>query len=104
MKTIIYCKPTDKGIHSFYLLIGNKEYFLFSQAYRKGVEKYYGKGVHIDESMKYSRAHNDIAITRTMDKIPMYIKYIEREYNVEVLKKTKKTKRKNAQRFRSRCA
>ncbi len=28
---------------------------LFSQAYRKGVAKYYGRGVRIDESIKYSR-------------------------------------------------
>ena len=32
MKTTIYCKPTSKGIHSFYLLIGTEEFFLFSQA------------------------------------------------------------------------
>ena len=100
MKTTIYCKPTDKGIHSFYLLVGTEEFFLFSQAYRKGVEAYYGKGVRIDESMKYSRAHNDSAITRTMDKIPIYVKYIEKEYDIEVLKKTKKRSNQN---YRVRC-
>ena len=90
MKTTIYCKPTAKGIHSFYLLFGKEEFYLFSQAYRKGVEEYYGKGVRIDESMKYSRAHNDSAITRTMGKIPMYVKYVEKEYDIEVLEQTKK--------------
>lgn len=89
MKTTIYCKPTAKGVHSFYLMVGTEEFFLFSQAYRKGVEEYYGRGVRIDESMKYSRAHNDSAITRTMDKIPMYVKYIEKEYAIEVLEQTK---------------
>lgn len=49
MKIKIYCKPTDKGVHSFYLVMDNDEFFLFSQAYRKGVEEYYGKGVRIDE-------------------------------------------------------
>lgn len=101
MKTTIYCKPTAKGIHSFYLMIGNEEFFLFSQAYRKGVEEYYGRGVRIDESMKYSRAHNDSAITRTMDKIPMYVKYIEKEYAIEVLEQTKK---RSSQNYRMRCA
>lgn len=62
MKIKIYCKPTDKGVHSFYLVMDNDEFFLFSQAYRKGVEEYYGKGVRIDESMKYSRAHNGVSI------------------------------------------
>ncbi len=101
MKITIYCKPTEKGIHSFYLTVGTEEFFLFSQAYRKSVEEYYGKGVRINESMKYSRAHNDSAITRTMDKIPMYVKYIEKEYAIEVLEQTKKRR---AQNYRVRCA
>jgi len=101
MKTTIYCKPTAKGVHSFYLIVGTEEFFLFSQAYRKGVEGYYGRGVRINESMKYSRAHNDSAITRTMDKIPMYVKYIEKEYAIEVLEQTKK---RSSQNYRARCA
>jgi len=101
MKTTIYCKPTAKGVHSFYLIVGTEEFFLFSQAYRKGVEEYYGRGVRINESMKYSRAHNDSAITRTMDKIPMYVKYIEKEYAIEVLEQTKK---RSSQNYRARCA
>lgn len=101
MKTSIYCKPTTKGVHSFYLIVGNDEFFLFSQAYRKGVEEYYGRVVRIDESMKYSRAHNDSAIIKTMDKIPMYVKYVEREYEIEVFERTK---RRSAQYFKKRCA
>ena len=101
MKTTIYCKPTDKGVHSFYLIVGANEFFLFSQAYRKGVDEYYGRGVRIEESMKYSKAHNDSAITRTMDKIPMYVRYIEKEYDIEVFEKTK---RKCTQNNRVRCA
>ena len=101
MKTTIYCKPTAKGVHSFYLIVGTEEFFLFSQAYRKGVEEYYGRGVRINESMKYSRAHNDSAITRTMDKIPMYVKYIEKEYAIEVLEQTKKRSSTN---YRMHCA
>jgi len=100
MKTI-YCKPTAKGIHSFYLMVGTEEFFLFSQAYRKGVEEYYGRGVRIEESVKYSKAHNDSAITRTMDKIPMYVRYVEKEYDIEVFEKTK---RKCTQNNRVRCA
>ena len=90
MKTTIYCKPTDKGVHSFYLIMGSDEFYLFSQSYRKGVEEYYGRGVRIDEAIKYSRAHRDSAIIRTMDKIPMYVKYVEREYDIRVLDSTKK--------------
>ena len=101
MKTTIYCKPTSKVIHSFYLLIGTEEFFLFSQAYRKGVEDFYGRGVHIVESMNYSKAHKDSAVIRTMKKIPMYVRYVEKEYAIEVLEQTKK---RSSQNFRMRCA
>lgn len=59
------------------------------------------KGVHIDELMKYSRAHNDFAITRTMNKIPMYVRCVEKEYAIEVFEKTKKHSARN---YRVHCA
>ena len=45
MKDMIYCKRTDCGFHSFYLVVNGQEYYLFRQNYRKGVQKYYGDGV-----------------------------------------------------------
>ncbi len=104
MKAKIYCKPTSRGIHSFYLTVGGQEYYLFSQNYRKGVQEYYAKGVFIDQSMNYSRTHGDEALIRTMTKIPMYINYIEKEYGIEVLEQTKK---RNFNKYRfstSKCA
>ena len=100
MRTEIYCKPTEKGIHSFYLIMGSEEFFLFSQAYRRGVDEYYGSGVLLKEAMDYSKAHKDSAITRTMSKIPMYVRYIEKEYDLEILEKTKRLN----QNYRLKCA
>lgn len=93
MKTMIYCEPTDRGVHSFFMSNNGREYYLFSQAYRKGVDEYYGKGVLFCDAMKYSKAHNDSAIIRTMSKIPMYVRYIEQEYGIEILDRTKKKSR-----------
>ncbi len=90
MRAMIYCELTDRGEHLFYLAVGGEDYFLFSQDYRKGVQAYFSKGVALEQSMKYSKAHNDSALERTMTKLPMYIKYIEKEYEIEVLEKTKK--------------
>ncbi len=100
MKTTIYCKPTDKGIHSFYLTTGNEEIFLFSQAYRKGVAKFFGQGVRLEDSFNYKKAHFDTAVIKTMDKLPMYLKYVEEESGIEILGKTK---RKNSK-HKSKCA
>lgn len=35
MKAKIVCKTTEKGIQSFFVRIGEEEYFLFAQGYRK---------------------------------------------------------------------
>ena len=101
MREIIYCKTTAKGVHTFYLCTGGEELFLFNQAYRKGVGKYYKNGVSLKDAMNYSKAQKDSAIIRTMSKIPMYIKYVEKDHGIEVLEKTK---RKGTKRRYKHCA
>lgn len=92
MKAMIYCVK-KQGVHSFFMMFGRKEYYLFSQNYRKGVQNFYNRGVSLNESIDFSKAHNDSAVMRTMSKIPMYIKYIEKDYGIEVFEKTKKKNR-----------
>lgn len=93
MKNMIYCEPTARGVHTFFLVVNGKEYYLFSQNYRKGVHAYYSKGVSLTQAVNYSKTHNDSALIRTMSKLPMYIKYVEKEYGIEVLERTKKKSR-----------
>ena len=93
MKTMIYCETPENAIHAFYMINEGEKYYLFSQDYRKGVQDFYHKGVRLAESLDYSKAHKDTAIERTMSKIPMYIKYIEKEYGIEVLERTKRRNR-----------
>ena len=104
MNAKIYCEPTDCGIHSFYLTVKGQEYYLFSQNYRRCVQEYFSKGVSIDQSMNYSRTHRDDTLIRTMTKIPMYVNYIEKEYNIEVLEQTKKKNGKNCRFSALKCA
>lgn len=93
MKTMIYCKPTECGVHIFFMIDNGHEYYLFSQDYRKSVQEYYSRGVLLNESINFSKSHKDSAIRRTMSKIPMYVKYIEKEYGIEILEQTKKKNR-----------
>ena len=104
MKDKIYCKTTDKGIHSFYLSTSKGDYFLFQQNYRKGVNDYFEKGVTLNEAMNFSRSRQDNAIMRTMSKLPMYIKYVEKEYRVEVLDKTKQKYKSYDRNYGTYCA
>lgn len=96
MKSMIYCEPTKRGVHSFYLVMGGKKYYLFSQKYRKGVHRYFSKGVSVNQSIDYSKAHKDTALKKTMSKIPMYLKYIEKEWDLQILEKTKRKNKKDS--------
>ena len=90
----IYCKVTNRGVHSFYLLAEGEEYFLFCQDYRKGVHNYFRKGVCLEQAKKFSKSNRDTDIMKTMSKLPLYIKYIEKEYDIAVLNQTKKKREK----------
>ena len=96
--TTIYCVPTEKGIHSFYIEACGETHFLFSQEYRRGVNEYFRGGVHLDAAFNFSRAKGDSALMRTMEKIPSFIRYIEREYGLEILRRTAKKNTKRCKR------
>ena len=94
MNATIFCRATDKGIHTFYLNANGNEYYLFHQNYRKGVSEYYRNGVSINEAINFGRSKRDDALMRTMQKIPMYLKYAEKEYGIQVLNQTIKKNKK----------
>ncbi len=91
MKKII-CKVQTQGVHSFYYIDGDNQYFLFTQDFRKSVKEIFAGGVNINELNNItSKSH---AVNRTLDKLPAYIKYIENEYGIEILNKTKNKNKK----------
>ena len=84
MQTKIICKVTEKGVQSFYVNVDGKEYFLFNQKYRSSVKKHFWKGLTINEINDYSNATSN-AVRRTLDKLPLYLRYVEKEYGVKLL-------------------
>ncbi len=93
MKPMIYCVATAKGVHSFYLVQDGKEHFLFHQNYRRGVAAYFKRGVVLKDAFDFGRAGRDSAVMRTMQKLPAYIRYVEKENGIEVLDRTIKRNR-----------
>lgn len=91
MKTIVYCKTVAKDTLGLFAKIGDKEYFLFNQSYRKSIKEYFYNGVCVDNINNYSSAHS-CAVRKIMDKLPAYIRYIEKEYDVAIYEKTKETR------------
>ena len=104
MKTTVFCKVTAKGVHTFYLNDNGANYYLFHQDYRIGVQEYYGKGVTLTEAMNFGRSHHNSAIKKTMQKLPVYVKYVEKEYGIQVLEQTIKKNQKPGKRRAAACA
>ena len=90
MRTTIYCKRTERRLHNFYVKTDEGEFYLFTQNFRKGVQEYFGHGVYLERACDYSRSKHDTAVMKTMDKIPMFIKYIEKESGILIFEQTKK--------------
>ncbi len=88
MKTKIICKETKRGTLSFYAVINSREYFLFQQVFKKTVYDYFINGVNVNSTTNYSSAHSH-TVRKTLDKLPSYLRYIEKEYDVEIYEKTK---------------
>lgn len=103
MRTTIYCTEAAGDTTSFYLAYGNNVYYLFSQERRKNVEQYFLGGVWLEAATDFAKAHRDTALIRTMDKIPVYIRGVEKEYGIEILEKTKK-KHRNAKNGKRQAA
>lgn len=93
--TSIYYERTN-GMHDFYLSNDGNDYYLFSQTVRRSVDFFYRGGVEIDKALCHGIGKRDLAIHHTMDKLIVYIKYIEVEYDIIVLRETKKKARRAA--------
>jgi len=91
MKSTIISRIDVSGYHTLYLVVGNEEYYLFRQGYRKGVADYFKKGVLIQDAMDFSKAKNNTAVIHTMSKLLSHIRYVEKESGIAVLNRTIRT-------------
>lgn len=89
MKTKIYCTKKQSK-HNFYACVNGKNYYLFSQDFRRGVENYFCGGKVYDEAIKHSKSKGDNALKRTMDKIPSYVRYAEKYYGIIITNRSEK--------------
>lgn len=89
MQTIIFCETNANGCQDFYLKHGDKKYFLFEQSFRKTIKSFFGNGVSLERGMKFANT-TSFAVRNVMSKLPIYIKYIEKEFGVAILEQTKR--------------
>lgn len=89
----VSCSEKNEGSLDFTLHYSGRDYFLFREKYTVSAYNYYGTGVSLDTALDYSRSKKNIRVLKTMEKLPACIRYIEKEYDIEVLDKTKKSGR-----------
>ena len=82
-------KP-EKGKTQFFLDHNGNTYYLFQQPYRKSVCAFFERGVVLNDVFNYSRAKRNPRIVKTISKLPYSTHYIESEYGIAVLERTKR--------------
>lgn len=90
-KVFIYCKTVAKGQQAYYMHVDKKDYFLFIQNFRKSNKEIFGTGILLEDALDYSISHST-SVHKTMTKLIPFIKYIEKEYGLTVLRKTQISK------------
>ena len=88
MFTVFCMKRND--LHDFYIADGRNDRYLFSQKYKKIIDDYYRHGVALNKAITHSGNVDSKMIHHTMEKLKLYIKYLEREHEIVVLNCTKR--------------
>lgn len=87
MKAMIYCESDKKGTLKFYIRSNGEDYFLFTQTFRVSVARYYRRGVTVDQALRLNQSKmRNHAMAKITEKLPSYLRYLEREYSVQLLR------------------
>ena len=89
MKNYIYCTTTAKGEQTFYLIAQGTKYFLFVQAYRRSNKEVFEQGISLFDLRKLKK-HCSYSVRHTATKLPAQIHYLEKEFGISVMEKTKR--------------
>lgn len=90
MKTAtVYCTNPAHGQQNFYVAVDGRSYFLCAQPFRTHVYRFYENGVMLDKALDCSQTRTK-QILHTMEKLPKYIRYIEKEHDLSVFHKSAK--------------
>ena len=88
MKPVVFCKPTAKGEHTFYIKTQDGTKYLFVQDFRRGVHNFFSRGVSVNQV--FNASLKDAAICHTAKKLSSHLRYIQKEYEVQLLNDDKR--------------
>lgn len=88
MRSYIFCRTENKGCQTFYLRHYGRNYYLFRQPYRVSVRETFQSGYELYDGYNYGTSRST-SVKKTLDKLKQAILYIEKEYGITVLRRTK---------------
>ena len=89
-KAQVYCLALNHGGLDFYLQQDGESYYLFNQRYRSDLADWFKNGVPLTQALKAVKRGVPTTVCNVAEKLPTYIKYIEKEYDITVLEQTRK--------------
>ena len=105
MKTTVFCKNPERGVLHFYVSNEIEEHYLFEHRFSYSLYSFFGDPIDIDEALDFTKARNNHAVLSIMDKLISYIRFIEQEYEITLLRLTERKlerKRNGNQRVKTR--
>ncbi len=91
MQTKIYCRPVAQDVHEFYLVADGDKYYLFEQRFVMANHLYFKGGVAVEDLGNFSKA-TAVTVRNTLEKLPKYVKKIEKRYGLNLLQKKARPK------------
>lgn len=64
---------------NFYLILKEERFYLFTQDFSKGVYNFFRNGKTEEQVRAYNKWNNNKRLDKTIEKIPMYIRYVMKE-------------------------
>lgn len=103
MHNQIFCKCNNKGFLDFYLRTNEQDLFMFSQKYKYGSREFFEKGVSLEKALDTTNSHRNYAILLVMKKLPAYLRFLEKEHNIQLLEKTKNRGQSRSNKYDKNC-
>ena len=91
-KAQVYCLAINHGGLDFYLQQDGESYYLFNQRYRSDLHNWFKNGVALSQALRSVKRGIPTTVANVAEKLPAYIRYIEKEYDITVLEQTRRKK------------
>lgn len=84
MKQKIFIEKKSEQIHFYLKSSALGKMYLFSQRFTKAVYDYFIQERSLNEILGFKKWYHNPRLDKTISKIPMYIRYAEREYGCRI--------------------